>query len=180
MPSKPTSIFTIAIPSDMPGVPSSCSPRETATLIEPLAPTADHPSPPPRGEPRNPDQLLSVIPEHDLTINSATYRVLIDTQPGAANLARRQAPVALRSDHPERLQALAPSQASPVPVSASSAVVTTSTTRGWTATVNPDNILIAPILGLTTGAIAGLIAPFAPAAHHQPTHSAGKSAQICR
>lgn len=51
MPGKPNNIFTIAIPSDTPGVPSSCSPRETATLIEPLAPNTDHPSPPLRGEP---------------------------------------------------------------------------------------------------------------------------------
>ncbi len=44
--------FTIAIPSSMPGVPSDCSPQETATLIEPLAPNADHPSPRPRVEPK--------------------------------------------------------------------------------------------------------------------------------
>ena len=42
MPGKPTNISTIAIPSSTPGVPSSCSPRETATLIEPLAAADQH------------------------------------------------------------------------------------------------------------------------------------------
>ena len=62
---------------------------------------------------RNPDLLLSVIipvstATRDVTVTGATYQVLIDTQPGAANLAGRQAPTALRPDQPERLQALVP------------------------------------------------------------------------
>ena len=62
---------------------------------------------------RNPDLLLAItIPtttaEHDLPTSGATYEVLIDTQPGAANLAGRQAPTALRPDNPARLQALVP------------------------------------------------------------------------
>jgi putative ABC transport system permease protein len=36
-------------------------------------------------------------------------------------------------------------------------VVATSASRGWTATINPTTILIAPFIGLITGAIAGLI-----------------------
>ena len=37
------------------------------------------------------------------------------------------------------------------------AVAATSATRGWTTTINPTTIFIAPLVGLTTGAIAGLI-----------------------
>jgi putative ABC transport system permease protein len=62
---------------------------------------------------RNPDLLLSItIPtstEHqDIGTNSPTYEVLIDTAPGAASLAGRQAPRALHPQQPERLQALVP------------------------------------------------------------------------
>ena len=61
---------------------------------------------------RNPDLLLSiVIPTSSIDQRQAigaTYQVLIDTQAGAANLVGRQAPLALRPDAPERLQALVP------------------------------------------------------------------------
>jgi putative ABC transport system permease protein len=61
---------------------------------------------------RNPDLLLSiVIPTSSIDPRQtvgATYQVLIDTQAGAANLVGRQAPLALRPDAPERLQALVP------------------------------------------------------------------------
>jgi putative ABC transport system permease protein len=61
---------------------------------------------------RNPDLLLSiVIPTSSIDKRQAigaTYQVLIDTQAGAANLVGRQAPLALRPDAPERLQALVP------------------------------------------------------------------------
>lgn len=62
---------------------------------------------------RNPDLLLSIIiptktAERDLTLNGVSFQVLIDTEPGAAQLAGHQAPLALRPDHQERLQALVP------------------------------------------------------------------------
>lgn len=62
---------------------------------------------------RNPDLLLSVVipastANRNLAVTGATYEVLIDTSPGAAQLAGRQAPTALRPDRPERLQALVP------------------------------------------------------------------------
>ncbi len=62
---------------------------------------------------RNPDLLLAItIPmsteQHDIHTQGANYEVLIDTQPGAAPLAGRQAPLALRPQQPERLQALVP------------------------------------------------------------------------
>lgn len=185
---------------------------------------------------RNPDLLLSIIipvstATRDMTVGGATYQVLIDTVPGAAQLAGRQAPTALRPDHPERLQALVPPdpkrlrnqisgditslflalsalalligtvaianatflnvierrseiglrralgakrshirrqitvEAALVGTVAGIAgaslgllgVVTTSASRGWTTTISPSDILIAPAIGLVTGAIAGLI-----------------------
>jgi putative ABC transport system permease protein len=62
---------------------------------------------------RNPELLTSIaIPvstaTRDLAVEGATYQVLIDTEPGSANLAGRQAPIALRPDQPQRLQALVP------------------------------------------------------------------------
>ena len=185
---------------------------------------------------RNPDLLLSIViptssAAHDLPTNGASYQVLIDTAPGAAQLAGRQAPLALRPDHPERLQALVPPDPKQLRNQVSSditwlflalsglalligtvaianatllniierrseiglrralgakrahirrqitieaaligtiagitgasigllGVVATSATRGWTTTINPTTILAAPLIGLTTGAIAGLI-----------------------
>jgi putative ABC transport system permease protein len=185
---------------------------------------------------RNPDVLLSiVIPSNtavaDLPTANATWEVLIDTDPGAAQLAGRQAPLALRPDNPTRLQALVP----PDPLRLRNAVssdvtnlflalsglalligtvaitnatllnvierrpeiglrralgatrrhirrqITTeaalvgtsagiigasigllgvavfSATRGWTTTIDPTNLALAPVIGLTTGALAGLI-----------------------
>ena len=62
---------------------------------------------------RNPDLLLSIViptstAARDLPTSGATYEVLIDTDPGAAALAGRQAPIALRPQDPARLQALVP------------------------------------------------------------------------
>lgn len=185
---------------------------------------------------RNPDLLLSIViptssATHDLPTAGATYQVLIDTTPGAAQLAGRQAPLALRPDQPERLQALVPPDPKQLRNQVSGditslflalsglalligtvaianatllniierrneiglrralgakrahirrqitmeaaligtiagitgacigllGVVATSATRGWTTTINPTTILVAPLIGLTTGAIAGLI-----------------------
>ena len=62
---------------------------------------------------RNPDLLLSIIipttTEHrNLNTTPNGLEVLIDTQPGAAALAGRQAPLALRPQDPERLTSLVP------------------------------------------------------------------------
>jgi putative ABC transport system permease protein len=62
---------------------------------------------------RNPDLLLSVIVPSNTALDrlptaSAQFRVVIDTQPGAAQLIGSQAALALRPDHPERLQVLVP------------------------------------------------------------------------
>lgn len=62
---------------------------------------------------RSPDLLLAIVipvssATRDFRTNGATYSVLIDTQPGAAQLAGAQAPRALRPDNPQRLQALVP------------------------------------------------------------------------
>lgn len=62
---------------------------------------------------RNPDLLLSIaIPAssaHDLAgAADSQPEVLIDTAPGAAQLIGEQAPLALRPDQPDRLQALVP------------------------------------------------------------------------
>lgn len=63
---------------------------------------------------RNPNWLLSIIvPAETATASSlppvdATYEVLIDVAPGAAQLIGHQAPLALRPQQSERLQALVP------------------------------------------------------------------------
>lgn len=62
---------------------------------------------------RTPDLLLAaIIPttteHHNINTTPANIEVLIDTQPGAAALVGRQAPVALRPNQPERLTALVP------------------------------------------------------------------------
>jgi putative ABC transport system permease protein len=62
---------------------------------------------------RNPDLLLSVViptatERAEIGTANAAYEVLIDVQPGAAALAGRQAPLALRPDDPARLAALVP------------------------------------------------------------------------
>ncbi len=185
---------------------------------------------------RNPDLLLSIVipasaAERDLQASGANYLVLIDTAPGAAQLAGRQAPLALRPDHPEQLQALVPPDPKRLRNQISSdvtslflalsglalligtvaianatllnvierraeiglrrafgakrshirrqitieaalvgtaagitgaslgllGVVATAASRGWTTTINPTTILAAPLIGLVTGTIAGLI-----------------------
>lgn len=185
---------------------------------------------------RNPDLLLAIaIPtstaERDFPTTGATYEVLIDTAPGAAPLAGRQAPLALRPGEPQRLQALVPPDpttlrnqvsgditslfltlsglalligtiaianatllniierrpeiglrralgatrkhirrqitleaaiigtiASIVGTSlALTAIAIVAATRGWTLTINPTTLAVAPVLGLLTGALAGLL-----------------------
>ncbi len=62
---------------------------------------------------RNPELLLSVIiptstEQRFMATPNVTAEILIDTEPGAAALAGRQAPLALRPHDPERLVALVP------------------------------------------------------------------------
>ncbi|MGK2887357.1 MAG: ABC transporter permease [Rhodococcus sp. (in: high G+C Gram-positive bacteria)] len=195
---------------------------------------------------RNPDLLLSIIiptstEHHDIATQGAAYEVLIDTDPGAAQLAGRQAPTALRPQDPQRLQALVPPDPQTLRNNVQSdvtslyyalaglalfigtvaianatllntierrpeiglrralgakrshitrqitleaaitgtiagacgtalaiiAVTLTAHTRGWTATINPTVTIIAPLIGLATGAIAGL-APALKAAQTPP------------
>ena len=190
--------------------------------------------------------LLSIIiptstAARDLPTDSATYQVLIDTDPGAAQLAGRQAPLALRPDLPERLQSLIPpdprnlrrqvsddvtglfltlsalallvgvvaianatllsiierrseiglrralgarpahirrqitleaaiigSLAGVIGTSLGLLGVTlTSSARGWTTTINAATIAPAPLIGLVTGALAGLL-PAVKASHTPP------------
>jgi putative ABC transport system permease protein len=185
---------------------------------------------------RNPDLLLAIIvpdsaARRDLPTNGASYQVLIDTAPGAAQLAGRQAPLALRPDQPGRLQALVPPdpkqlrnqvsgditslflalsglalvigtiaianatllniierrneiglrralgatrahirrqitiEAALIGTSAGITgaslgligVTLTSATKGWTTTIDVTTLLTAPLIGLATGAIAGLV-----------------------
>jgi putative ABC transport system permease protein len=195
---------------------------------------------------RNPDLLLAItIPttteQHDVNTRAATYEVLIDTQPGAANLAGRQAVLALRPQQPERLQALVPPDPKTLRNNIESdvtglyyalaalalfigtiaianatllntierrpeiglrralgatrshiarqitleaaitgtiaaitgtalaiiAITAIAHSRDWTTTINPTITAIAPIIGLTTGALAG-IAPALKAAQTPP------------
>lgn len=195
---------------------------------------------------RNPDLLLSIIiptstEHHDIATQGAAYEVLIDTDQGAAQLAGRQAPTALRPQDPQRLQALVPPDPQTLRNNVQSdvtslyyalaglalfigtvaianatllntierrpeiglrralgakrshitrqitleaaitgtiagacgtalaiiAVTLTAHTRGWTATINPTITIIAPLIGLATGAIAGL-APALKAAQTPP------------
>lgn len=185
---------------------------------------------------RAPDILLSIIipasaATRDFPSDGATYQVLIDTDPGAAQLAGRQAPLALRPDRPERLQSLVPPDprnlrrqvsddvtglflalsalallvgvvaianatllsiierrgeiglrralgARPAhirrQITLEAAIVGTlagvigtslgllgvsiaSAARGWTTTINPATIAAAPLIGLVTGTIAGIL-----------------------
>ena len=62
---------------------------------------------------RNPDLLLAVVipttsAEAQFDVTYADRQVIIDTAPGAAQLIGHQAPLALRPQQPERLQALVP------------------------------------------------------------------------
>lgn len=184
---------------------------------------------------RNPDLLLSVVvpaatATAQLPHEGATYQVLIDTVPGAANLAGRQAPLALRPDAPERLQSLVPPDPKTLrnqvqgdvtslfyalaglalligtiaitnatllntierrpeiglrralgakrghivrqitleaaitgtiaaiagTAIAILAIAAVAASRDWTATINPTITLVAPLIGLATGAVAGV------------------------
>ncbi len=195
---------------------------------------------------RNPDLLLSIViptstEQHDIATQGAAYEILIDTDPGAAQLAGRQAPTALRPQDPQRLQALVPPDPQTLRNNVESdvtslyyalaalalfigtvaianatllntierrpeiglrralgakrshitrqitleaaitgtiagacgtalaiiAVTLTAHTRGWTTTINPTITIIAPLIGLATGAIAGL-APALKAAQTPP------------
>jgi len=185
---------------------------------------------------RNPDILLSIVvpfstAQRELPSRGATYEVIIDTQPGAAQLVARQTSLALRPDFPERLRVLVPPdprrlrnqvsgdvtslflalsglalligtvaianatllnvierreeiglrralgakrahirrqitvEAGLVGLVAGVAgasigilgVVATSASRGWTTTISPGNVLLAPIIGLFAGTVAGLL-----------------------
>ena len=185
---------------------------------------------------RNPDVLLSIVipvstEQHDIGTQGAPYEVLIDTVPGAAALAGRQAPLALRPQEPERLQSLVPPDPQTLRNSVESdvtglyyalaglalligtiaianatllntierrpeiglrralgakrghiarqitleaaivgalagvagtavaicAIAAVSNSRGWTMTTDPTIALIAPCIGLVTGAIAGVL-----------------------
>ena len=191
------------------------------------------------GVARNPDLLLSItIPtsteQHDIGTAAPTYEVLIDTVPGAAPLAGRQAPLALHPERPERLRALVPpdpqtlrnnvegdvtglyyalaalalligtiaianatllnaierrpeiglrralgatrshvvrqitveaATVGAIAGIAGTAVAIYSITaisyqRNWTATLNPTIALAAPLIGLVTGAVAGIVPAF--------------------
>lgn len=62
---------------------------------------------------RNPDLLLSVIipttaAAGQFDVRNVERQVIIDTRPGAAQLIGHQAPLALRPQNPDRLQALVP------------------------------------------------------------------------
>lgn len=188
---------------------------------------------------RNPDLLLSIViptstAEQQLRPTGATYQVLIDTEPGAASLVGRQAPLALRPDQPERLRSLVPPDpkslrnqvqgditslfyalgalalligtlaitnatllnvierrseiglrralgarrshvASQITLEAAIvggiaavtgtalaaiAVVVASQAKHWTPVIAPEAVLYAPVLGLATGALAGLLPAF--------------------
>ncbi|MGB8860158.1 MAG: FtsX-like permease family protein, partial [Ilumatobacteraceae bacterium] len=198
---------------------------------------------------RNPDLLLSIIiprttAEADLPASGATYQVIIDTAPGAANLAGRQAPDALRPQDPARLQALVPPDPkrlrnqvtgdvtslfyalSGLALFIGMVAITNATLlnvierrheiglrralgatrphirrqftteaaitgtlagilgaaialiaitliayqRQWTVTINPTTIFIAPLLGLTTGTLAGIL-PATRAARTPPAET---------
>lgn len=188
---------------------------------------------------RTPDFLLSVIipttaEHHNINTTPDGIEVLIDTQPGAAALAGRQAPLALRPQQPERLIALVPPDPKTLRNSVESdvtnlyyalaalslvvgtiaianatllntierrpeiglrralgakrshitrqiileaaatgtvagiagtavailAVAAVSANKGWTTTIDPTIVIVAPLLGLTTGALAGIIPAF--------------------
>lgn len=185
---------------------------------------------------RTPDILLAVIiptttEHHNINTEPNSIEVIIDTQPGAAALVGRQAPLALRSQQPERLTALVPPDPRTLRNNVESdvtslyyalaglslavgtiaianatllntierrpeiglrralgakrshitrqiileaaatgtiagitgtalatlAVAAYSASRGWTTTIDPTIIATAPLIGLTTGALAGTL-----------------------
>lgn len=198
---------------------------------------------------RNPDLLLAItIPSNaadaEFDTTSADRQVIIDTASGAAQLIGQQAPLALRPQQPDRLQALVPTnpttlrnliesdvqtlsyalsalalligaiaitnatllniierrpeiglrralgatrthitrqvtlEAALIGAIAGAlgttigiiAITSTSITRGWTPTINPTIVLFAPVIGIITGTIAGLI-PALKAAHTPPAET---------
>lgn len=195
---------------------------------------------------RDPDLLFSIIiptttEQDQIGTQAPTYEVLIDTVPGAAPLAGRQAPLALRPQQPERLRALVPPDPQTLRNNVESdvtslyyalaglglligtiaianatllntierrpeiglrralgasrahivrqitleaaitgtvaaitgtaiaiyAIAIVAHQRGWTATINPTITFSAPLIGLVTGAAAG-IAPALKAARTPP------------
>lgn len=185
---------------------------------------------------RTPDLLLAVIiptttEHHNINTEPNGVEVIIDTQPGAATLVGRQAPLALRPHQPDRLTSLVPPDPRTLRNNVESdvtslyyalaglslavgtiaianatllntierrpeiglrralgakrshitrqiileaaatgtiagitgtalatlAVAAYSATRGWTTTIDPTIIAAAPLIGLTTGALAGTL-----------------------
>lgn len=185
---------------------------------------------------RVPELLLSIIVPTataiaELPLSGVNYQVLIDTDPGAAQLIGHQAPLALRPDRPDALIALTPPdprhlrnqvssdltslffalsglalligaiaisnatllsvierrseiglrralgatrrhirrqitvEAALIGTTAGVAgstlgvigVVIAATANQWTTTINPTTLLVAPLIGCTSGTIAGLV-----------------------
>lgn len=198
---------------------------------------------------RNPDLLLAItIPtataDQRFSTGNAERQVIIDTAPGAAQLIGAQAPLALRPQQPERLQALVPPDPDTLRDAVESdvqtlfyalsglalligavaitnatllniierrpeiglrralgatrlhitrqitieaaltgtiagilgttigiiAVTGASISRGWTPTINPELLIIAPTIGIITGTLAGII-PAMKAANTPPAET---------
>jgi len=198
---------------------------------------------------RNPDLLLAVIiptvtASDQFDVRNVERQVIIDTAPGAAQLIGHQAPVALRPQAPERLQALVPPDPQTlrnqvegdvqslflalsglalligaVAITNATllniierrpeiglrralgatrahitrqitleaaltgtlagilgatigllAVIATSIARQWTPTIEPNLLLAAPLIGIATGTLAGII-PALKASHTPPAET---------
>jgi putative ABC transport system permease protein len=198
---------------------------------------------------RNPDMLLSVIipvstATQDFNVASVEREVLIDTQPGAAELAGSQAPIALRPQDPARLRVLVPPDPTTLRTKVESDVTSlfyalsglalligtiaianatllniverrpeiglrralgatrshitrqitleasvvgtlagtlgttlgiltitvAATARNWQPTLQPGTLAVAPVIGIVTGAVAGLI-PAWKASHTPPAET---------
>ncbi len=198
---------------------------------------------------RNPDLLLAVIiptstAAGQFDVRIVERQIIIDTAPGAAQLVGHQAPIALRPQQPERLQALVPPDpqtlrnqvegdvqslfyalsglalligavaitnatllniierrpeiglrralgatrphiARQITLEAALtgtiagvlgatigllAVIATSIARQWTPTIQPNTLLAAPLIGIATGTLAGII-PALKAARTPPAET---------
>ncbi len=198
---------------------------------------------------RNPNLLLSIVipttsAAAQFDTRNAERQVLIDTTPGAAQLIGHQAPIALRPQNPERLQALVPPDprtlrnqvegdvqslfyalsalalligavaitnatllnvierrpeiglrralgatrahiTRQITLEAAltgtlagtlgttlgiTAVTITAIARQWTPTIQPDILLAAPLIGIATGSLAGII-PALKAARTPPAET---------